>query len=1675
MSETGRGTPKEYAVVIAPKTETTSAVETSEDGLHSVFEGVRGELILKGRAEIKLDVKQSEQLISEAIGAQAKVISPENDLHEYEVTIQARDEVGERGDQSALQVFNSDLMGLWAAPHYDDDNIDPIENRLMGDGLGNALAERIRDQTGVSKKVRISMQIGDDGELNIVFGSKLAEFGKKAEQVGVDTAWKFAGKIDDVAPVVKDEFRGLGRELIQPAKELLDEAKSELRVKAHEVKEKVEQKVVDTTWKVAGEIDDISGDMKELAREAKGEVSEAKRQIGEVARENIKGVGDDLADGVEDIVGDMVESARETGRQIGRVAGEKAREFGEGLAEDVEKLGEQYDDVRHGLKVLKEDVATPALEAAKWEARRLKEEVGEEWEKRKKERARTIDVGPGEQREVLVATFKASLTDGDSDVAQTYRAALQSSENLSDPAELNKLAASLDALHKQMGEEGYMPKIDTKGMDDDAKQAAIEGQIVADFKGVVGKLTKHTLEEYDKAEAAFSLLEAPTNEALLSGNLSRKEARGVVYELADAREKYRRVAVRTAKAVGGEKDGRALAQGVEASLQKEWEYTEEEPRSFSEASLGEKMVDEGKAQAVEALKVQLERDGASTLFGGIRLEKQKELLANVAAIDYEIGVEKRNLHRALNTKPNELCAVYSGIRSLQLQRTMEIANVRVKLAEAQYEKRKGERENIKNRTDLTKRQMRVANRIAGQDIRSLKATLRREKGRQALTGLSGVHNLGEQKMESARRGGRWTREHSLELVADVVHSAKDKLKEVWEWAGNWDARVEGEKERKMIVLKGGYLKERRARERLWREAKLKLAAPSEKRKKVKEAKRATLGGGKAEKLTAKAEARGASDRELVDGIAKVRDDFFRKDLESRVRLITGEKETEPVVLPEDWDGEQIGLACVKQERKIGFRYEIVGGQLIRIEIGEKDSEGKQPPLKRTRNDIEDTTEARRLIENDIASLVEAGFKVSLAGSRDDEEQASPPTPASSDAHPRPRARRSDQRRSSPAPTPPPREDEPPPVAEHPQPVLSPEKQWQQELDELRREIKEAEGNAAVEMGDWGTAGDLKAKLKKLEERGPDVEEGQEKVVVGSPPTATQTIIPRRKKRDGERTTPPPKPTAPPPKIVSAEPKEEASKSLTDSERLQLALEKARQDVGGAEQELLRANSGNRAKLERLRNLAKLSLQKAELVLQTHEGREHQKVVRRIQDRTRKNRYGWDVDEDTRREAEMGLRKDGGADAEPLTREKSLGEARSEIGNMKYHLDRVQEYGRDEFIPEAKELLESAKGALARIREGETDLEREKEGREARLAVVTTVTNVRLWRLGNGEGESLEKAQEGLRNARADYETWKQGGKTVESTLEAGQEEGISREQLMGMVKKGAVENRDSLNRIFNGDKEVMEIIQLTEVDRKIGLVRRDSAIPDEGYTNLGFVPLGGNDPQKPKEKEVLSKYSPDDVAVCVAYHSVNTDRHSRSGSFTAVVIMSKEDTTKFAKEAERNPASIYDLLRIVNNKPIEREDGSPMDIRPGANVNIKTLRYNPDGGYGVQETISRPFPPDFDPNPAEVEPAPFVVEMGDADKKWEEAIVEEKSRRAEEYEEVSSVILSRWLKSAEEVLEEVLEEELAKVEPDQARILKFRVTVAVMEEFLAKKVEKPSPDKTETAPPAFATEETGIK
>lgn len=152
------------------------------------------------------------------------------------------------------------------------------------------------------------------------------------------------------------------------------------------------------------------------------------------------------------------------------------------------------------------------------------------------------------------------------------------------------------------------------------------------------------------------------------------------------------------------------------------------------------------------------------------------------------------------------------------------------------------------------------------------------------------------------------------------------------------------------------------------------------------------------------------------------------------------------------------------------------------------------------------------------------------------------------------------------------------------------------------------------------------------------------------------------------------------------------------------------------------------------------------------------------------------------------------------------------------------------------------------------------------------------------------------------------------------------------------------------------VLYLGNADRMTELSGSSYGGPRE-FTRIALVPMSGPG----VKQEGLSPAYKNDVAVCFAYYGKNVDRSGRSGVMRAMVVMSPTDAQTFVDEVQKAPELAYALLRQVNGGPITREDGTPLDTQPGKLVEI--LPNEKVGGKIKTKLESKPFPPDFKPNP----------------------------------------------------------------------------------------------------------------
>jgi hypothetical protein len=439
-----------------------------------------------------------------------------------------------------------------------------------------------------------------------------------------------------------------------------------------------------------------------------------------------------------------------------------------------------------------------------------------------REVAQKIKSGDTREKEgvMLFKEFKNALDDPEKPeaiphVSRTFQVAKESREKLGEPGEANKLVASLDALHKQAGEEGYKPEVRVEAdLSDEEKNRLIEEKIGQDFDNVADFLAERYIEEYAEAKAEFLITEEKTQEVLGKETLSRAEIRRAAYQLERARKGLLRQVEVSARRIGNPEVGEKVTE----SLKESWKPVSAEFVSFNQLK-GERR-EELVGRSTEGYHGQLEssKDKYADLFKEISEEKKRELFTPIAKIDHNIKYLRGELTNSLNFAPVELCGLASKIKELQMERRLRVADVRVDLARERLERARVGFPEARGELGIKLVEESGTAKEAGRNlISSIKEFIdssvgvEAEKAKRHLTpALERISEVKEQALEGVTESLNIVDGAFLEQIRGVVSSSRETINEAKENIRNTIAKITAKKERGRIETVERYYKKAHA-------------------------------------------------------------------------------------------------------------------------------------------------------------------------------------------------------------------------------------------------------------------------------------------------------------------------------------------------------------------------------------------------------------------------------------------------------------------------------------------------------------------------------------------------------------------------------------------------------------------------------------------------------------------------------------------------------------------------------------------------------------------------------------------------------------------------------------------------------------------------------------------------
>ena len=186
------------------------------------------------------------------------------------------------------------------------------------------------------------------------------------------------------------------------------------------------------------------------------------------------------------------------------------------------------------------------------------------------------------------------------------------------------------------------------------------------------------------------------------------------------------------------------------------------------------------------------------------------------------------------------------------------------------------------------------------------------------------------------------------------------------------------------------------------------------------------------------------------------------------------------------------------------------------------------------------------------------------------------------------------------------------------------------------------------------------------------------------------------------------------------------------------------------------------------------------------------------------------------------------------------------------------------------------------------------------------------------------------------------------------EELLNPETLKRMIRAGTAENYGPRGCYFSNE-ELSPVYEF--VEGKVSIARQ--FIPDDERSRIILIPVNSLPESILEEAKIGNQL--DSIVICFTYLGRKVDKWNRSGSLVGLAIMSGEDAQKIQDGILEDPRLIFSLARAVNNGPIKKYDGQPVELIAGKHV---TVLSNTQFEGKVSEPIkSSPFPEDFDPNP----------------------------------------------------------------------------------------------------------------
>lgn len=546
---------------------------------------------------------------------------------------------------------------------------------------------------------------------------------------------------------------------------------------------------------------------------------------------------------------------------------------------------------------------------------------------------------------MLFEAYKESVNDSERSpvITETYENAKYSFDNLDNEGEVNKLVASLDALYKQAGvSEGYKPEI--KYESDEEKQKLLKEAITSDFNNYPELYAESKIESYVDARVRITTAEDKAAGIVEEDLFTRASFRRAVYGVQQARTGLLNVVEEEGRKLKEE----AVVERIKKGIEEGWVYKEEQ----LEKDFGDLEKDEQSKLVEESVEYYQARDSSLVderhreTVGNLTDDEKSNIFGKTAGIDRKIKLNKDNLNEAIRNSPDQVVKLASEIRSLQVEKEVELAHASISIAE---KRTKSVRESWSESKDELLRKLQkggpgyVKEGTWGKFKGSLKEwadsktdELDRKAGSR-VTELIAQVDEGVDKVGDKFRG-------VLNKVDEVVFSrAKDvaeKFRKYQEKLRDSKARDEADTARRKMLRLKTYYQARHSTENWFREVRAAFFVRSREIKWEAWSSLGYLGGEEVKKET----------RERMERISKVSEkDFdrrvkrisestnphmegFQKDLDKRVKFVKIVTESEIPAAPAKADGEErkrITSSEVGVERRIESEEISVEEQLLK--------------------------------------------------------------------------------------------------------------------------------------------------------------------------------------------------------------------------------------------------------------------------------------------------------------------------------------------------------------------------------------------------------------------------------------------------------------------------------------------------------------------------------------------------------------------------------------------------------------------------------------------------------------------------------------------------------------------------------------------------------------------------